>query len=246
MKRWPFLATLSAAQLALLLAQLGRNSLWLDENMSLAVASGSWRAALHFFRSLPEQHPLYYLLLRAWLVFGTSQASVRLFSAVFALGTVCALFFLVERLLDRSTAFVAAALMALSPFLLYYGQEARMYTMLAFLTAFNCYWFVATLESDARNARAWYFISAVCGVYTHLFFWLVLLAQALFRAVRDWPRREGLGRLATSLAWVAVLYLPWALLLVVRGAASQSWKGVDNVIFGIPYTVLRFSLGYSE
>src|SRR3989475_5862860 len=58
MKRWRFLAVISAAQLALLLAHLGRDSLWLDEVTSADVAGAPWGRVWAFFRSLPEQHPL--------------------------------------------------------------------------------------------------------------------------------------------------------------------------------------------
>src|SRR5437879_4630652 len=111
MRRWRFLVALSAAQLTLLLFHLGRQNLWLDEVTSLDVAQGSWSGALAFFRYLPEQHPLYYLLLRGWLVFGSSEAALRLLSAILAVATVWALYPLVERLQGWGAARVAALLM---------------------------------------------------------------------------------------------------------------------------------------
>src|SRR5438034_225132 len=98
MKRWRFLAVISAAQLALLLAHLGRDSLWLDEVTSADVAGAPWGRVWAFFRSLPEQHPLYYLLLRGWTILGTSEATLRSLSVVLAIATVWALYALVERL----------------------------------------------------------------------------------------------------------------------------------------------------
>src|SRR2546426_1190494 len=128
MRRWRFLAVISAAQLALLLAHLGRDSLWLDEVTSADVAGAPWGRVWAFFRSLPEQHPLYYLLLRGWTILGTSEATLRSLSVVLAIATVWALYVLVERLAGERTARVAAVIAAASPYLLYYGQRSEEHT----------------------------------------------------------------------------------------------------------------------
>src|SRR3989454_12334151 len=112
MRRWRFLAVISAAQLALLFAHLGRDSLWLDEVTSADVAGAPWGRVWAFFRSLPEQHPLYYLLLRGWTILGTSEATLRSLSVVLAIATVWALYVLVERLAGERTARVAAVIAA--------------------------------------------------------------------------------------------------------------------------------------
>src|SRR2546428_440194 len=194
MRRWRFLAVISAAQLALLFAHLGRDSLWLDEVTSADVAGAPWGRVWAFFRSLPEQHPLYYLLLRGWTILGTSEATLRSLSVVLAIATVWALYALVGRLAGERTARVAAVIAAASPYLLYYGQEARMYALLAFLTVANGYWFLVWQDTGARRSLALYLASAVCGVYTHLFFWWVLLAQLAFVILRDWPVPAGLRK----------------------------------------------------
>src|SRR2546428_792 len=150
MRRWRFLAVISAAQLALLFAHPGRGSLWLDEVTSADVAGAPWGRVWAFFRSLPEQHPLYYLLLRGWTILGTSEATLRSLSVVLAIATVWALYALVGRLAGERTAWVAAVIAAASPYLLYYGQEARMYALLAFLTVANGYWFLVWHDTDAR------------------------------------------------------------------------------------------------
>ncbi len=246
MRRWRFLAVISAAQLALLLAHLGRDSLWLDEVTSADVAGAPWGRVWAFFRSLPEQHPLYYLLLRGWTILGTSEATLRSLSVVLAIATVWALYALVERVAGERTARVAAVIAAASPYFLYYGQEARMYALLAFLTVANGYWFLVWQDTGARRPLALYLASAVCGVYTHLFFWWVLLAQLVFVILRDWPVRAAWRKTVGAQLAVAIAYSPWVLLLATHRPEPQAWKGPATIVFGIPYTLLRFSLGYSE
>src|SRR2546427_598955 len=151
MKRWRFLAVISAAQLALLLAHLGRDSLWLDEVTSADVAGAPWGRVWAFFRSLPEQHPLYYLLLRGWTILGTSEATLRSLSVGLA-----------------------------------------------------------------------------------------------FAILRDWPVRAAWRKTVGAQLAVAIAYSPWVLLLATHRPEPQAWKGPATIVFGIPYTLLRFSLGYSE
>lgn len=242
-QRW-FLITLSLVQGGLLLFRIGRQSLWLDEVMSLDVARSPWPQFFSFFRYLPEQHPLYYLILRNWLVFGTSEASLRMLSAVFAVATLWAFYHLAERLFDEDIARIASVLLCFSPFYLYYGQEARMYTLLCFLAVVGSLLLVRWLDSDSRMDLVAYIAVGVLGAYTHLFFFFLLAAHWTF--VMAYRRRRHRRTLTVAHLLVAAAYLPWVALILARGPSSQTWKGVGHIVFGIPYTLLRFSLGYSQ
>src|SRR3989442_15718797 len=121
-----------------------------------------------------------------------------------------------------------------------------MYALLGFLTVFNGYWFLVWQDTGARRPLGLYLASAVCGVYTHLFFWWVLLAQLAFVMLRDWPVRAAWRKTVGAQLAVAIAYSPWVLLLATHRPEPQAWKGPATIVFGIPYTLLRFSLGYSE
>jgi 4-amino-4-deoxy-L-arabinose transferase-like glycosyltransferase len=246
MSRARFLIPLSLAQFSLLVFRSGRQSLWLDEVMSLDAARSPWPRLLAFFRFMPEQHPLYYLVLRTWLPLGTSEVMLRFPSAIFAVATLWVFYLLAERLFDGGVARIAAVLLTLSPFYLYYGQEARMYTMMGFLAVLASLLMVIWLERGSARTLTAYLAIAVLGVYTHLFFFFLLLAHWAFILVHGtgWVRRARI--LTGGYALVGLAYLPWAYLILARGGAGQSWKGLQHIIFGIPYTLLRFSLGYSQ
>lgn len=241
-----FLLPLSLAQLSLLTFRSGKQSLWLDEVMSLEVAGASWPRMFAFFQQLPEQHPLYYLLLRYWIPLGTSEAMLRLPSALFAVATLWALYLLAERLFDEGVARISAVLLVLSPFYLYYGQEARMYTLLCFLAVLGSLNFVTWLDTGSRRSLAAYVLTALLGVYTHLFFFFLLAAHWIYLALDRHAARARKHLLTGAHAIIALAYLPWAYLIIMRGPEGQSWKGIQHILFGIPYTFLRFSLGYSQ
>jgi len=81
---------------------------------------------------------------------GTSEWAVRSLSASFSTLTVAALITLTARLAGRRAAMIAGALGCFSPLLVYYGQETRMYALLAFLATLGGYAFVRAATGAAR------------------------------------------------------------------------------------------------
>lgn len=127
---WAAPVGLSLIALILRLHGLGDKPFWLDEVTTLHRATTTLPNLIT--ESLHSKHyPSYFLLL--WLVakFGASQWLLRLPSAIF--GAVnAALVYAIGRDADGPvTGFAAGLFLALSPFDVAYGQEARSYTMVA-------------------------------------------------------------------------------------------------------------------
>lgn len=241
-----FLLVLTLVHLSVMLFGIGRQNLWVDEVTSLEVARSSFTEMARFFRMVPEQHPLYYLLLRGWLSLGTSEAALRLLSVLFGVTSLWTLYFLTRSLFDETLAKLAALLLCFSPFYLFYAQEARMYTLLGFLALVTSYAFVGLVRFASTPWAALYVASGILGVYTHIFFFFLLAAHSCFLILRD--RRLGADflRVAACQGVVGVTYVPWAVLLLFHMPKGHFWKGTQHIIFGVPYTFFRFSLGYSE
>lgn len=215
--------------------------------MTLDVITRAWPDAWRFFVALPEQHPFYYLLLGGWVaLFGTSEVALRSLSALFALATLWVFFLLVREMVGGRAARVSAVLLCVSPFFIYYGQEARMYSLLALLTVAGTLLLLRWSRTGERSALLAYAGIAVLGVYTHFFYIFLMGAHLTFLVVRDRGLTPQVSRLVTMQALVGVLFVPWALLILSGGPNSQDWKGAEHFVFGVPYTLLRFSLGYSE
>ncbi len=129
---WALPAAIGAFALALRLHGLGDKPFWLDEVASLRRATSSVSHLVA--NSLHNNHyPSYFLLL--WLVakIGTSQWLLRLPSALFgALGAAlaCAIG---RRVGGPRSGLIAGLLMAVSPFEVQFGQEARSYTLVSCL-----------------------------------------------------------------------------------------------------------------
>ena len=119
------LILLSAA--ALRLYKLGEWSLWIDEIYSL-------QSAQSVLDSGQLIQPISTLLISASIQnFGTSEWSLRLAPAFVGVISLPVLYFLVRKVFDQHVALIAVLLLAISPWHLYWSQNARFYTMLFLL-----------------------------------------------------------------------------------------------------------------
>ena len=87
-------------------------------------------ALLENFREARNQLPLYYLLVRPWISVGKSEFVLRFFSTLWATISIPLIARLGYRLGGARVAVLAAFMLAVSPFHIWYAQEARTYTLL--------------------------------------------------------------------------------------------------------------------
>src|SRR5438105_6339943 len=133
--------------LLLRLYRLGAQSLWLDEGGTWSEVTGrtgkGWLALLGELWSKDAGYPLYHLLLKVWVtVAGDSEWALRFPSALAGAAAVTVLYYAALELgrgtkRERSPyhAIVAALLFALSPFALWYAQDAKAYSLLMLAVA---------------------------------------------------------------------------------------------------------------
>ncbi len=117
--------------------ELGRLSFWYDEVVTMRLARAGSPGALveRLFQIDATRAPLHPILLQAWLkVFGTSEASARSLSVVCGVATIVLIFLIGRIVFDAPTGLWAAWLGALSPILIVYAREARMYAWLVLVT----------------------------------------------------------------------------------------------------------------
>ena len=208
-------ATLAAA--ALRLFRLGAQSLWIDEVLTWYSANVGGPFGIH---DLTENvhGPLHALAVHwAGSLAGDSEWSLRLPSALAGIATVPAMAWLAARWLGRETAAWAAWVTALSPFLIWYSQEARPYAM---TILFVCLSGAALLHATraGRVARIAYGGAALAGLLSSPSFAFVLPVHARWWLADPAARaRRTLGVLL-ALAVLALAALPWA---------PQAWRTWD-------------------
>jgi mannosyltransferase len=221
--------------LALGLAHLGEKSLWLDEGVSFASASGEVGSVGHVIEVEPN-FALYYGVLHVWQLFGTSEFWLRLLSVLAFAVAVLLTAAVAARIFGRPAAAIAALLIAVNGLALTHAQEVRSYTIAMALAAATTLLFLDAVERPTgRRWAAWAAVSIV-AVLMHPFCGFVLAGQVLSLALlpRDlvpW-RQAGLATLGTGLAVV-----PLGVLLANSPTERIEW---------IPAPDLDAVIGYAE
>ncbi len=200
-----------------------------------------------------SQHPpLYYLLARQWALWlGAAPWKIRSLSAACSLLAIPAvywlwqaLFALVEtdetppkltRTLKRRTAWLAMAVVAISPFHILYAQEARQYALWTVLILLSCIAFLRALRLNTARSWGLYALSLVASLYTHILTIPLALGQAMYLLAleRCRPTRRAAAYALAALASL-VAFAPWLAILVRNWSVTgSSWSAVP-----IPLAIL--------
>ncbi len=146
------LALLTIAGAWLRLSHLGAKSLWLDEGATVALARASWQHfAWVWWHGEANLQTIYFLLMRGWIHLGSSEAWLRLPSAIFGIASIPMLYVVGRKFTGVTPSLVAAALLAFSPSAVYYSQEARSYSLGILLVLLSTYFFVRAVEENRQR-----------------------------------------------------------------------------------------------
>jgi len=204
------------------LLQLGSESLWWDEAVTVAIVRLDWGAFWKVLSHFEANMGLYYCLLRLWVNLGESEFVLRSLSALTGVLGVGLVYVLGKRLFDTKVGLIGAALLATNSFHIQYSQEARAYSLMVLLTALSSLFFLRAIEHSSRNDWAGYILTATLAVYTHFFSVLVLGSHWVWLILvrrRNIPWR---GFLVAVLA-IGMLLVPLAIFALARGTGQISW-----------------------
>ncbi len=245
---------------------LGDKSLWWDESLSLHRSQETLSYALSNQIILTDnidqdvtidEHPaLYFVLL--WGVtrlLGLSEFSLRYLSLVAVVLLVPLLFITGNRLVDGRVGLAAAAVGAVSPMYLWYGQEARMYALVAFLSLLSFYLFFRAFFDPAASPalrRRWplvvaWVLASVGLVFTHYLGALLVALQVVALGL-SFGRQSGNRKLLLLIvAFVLVATLmPLTYVLLTRSGVTDR-PGFESVSLPVLLRDLlnSFSMGLS-
>ncbi len=205
--------------------------------------------ALAAFANNPEHPPLYYLLMRFSLQLFRTPVASRWLAVVFSLLLLPAMYWLCQELFRpgsttmSTTAFnskstsktvnasavgwSAIALIAISPFHVLLAQEARQYTLWAFLLAISSAFLLQALRKNEWKQWLAYGAVATLGMYAHLFFAWVMMSHGLYvLIVEKFRLSQRLLRYVAVSIGVVIAFSPWAWVIVTRADRLQkttSW-----------------------
>ena len=241
--------------LALRVHRLGGRSLWFDEAFTVFITRRPWGEGWSALVVDGVHPPLYYWLQKAAQgLLGESEFALRFPSALAGVLAVLLIRRLGSRWAGAQAGRWAAWLMALSPFHVWYSQEARMY---AWLTLFSLgAWrgyedFLISQTSPGAKLLGWrpggFILFSAAAYLTHYFGLMMPLAQFvhLVQHLRRWPRA-----LRQWVVWQALAALPlsvWVVALARREAQSFGIGWIPTPrLPDIAYTLINFTVGYQS
>jgi len=238
------LAGLTVLAAALRFLAIGDQSFWFDESYTVDLVGrgfGDMLAAIPDTESTP---PLYYVLAWPWAkAVGTGEAGLRSLSAVIGTAAVPVAWAAARELLrSERAALIAAALVAVNPYFVWYSQEARSYSLLVLTTAITLVFLGRALREPSRRACALWAGACVLALLTHYFAGFVVVAEAGWLV---WATRTRTAALASGgVAAAGVALMPLA--LHQRATQSTSFitqLDLDRRVVDLPKKLVSGELG---
>lgn len=250
-----------ALLLGLVVRFFSRSSLWLDEALAVNIS----RLPL---ADIPEAlrrdgaPPLYYLLLHGWTrLFGAGDVAVRALSGLAAVASLGLAWMAGRRLGGSRVGWVAALLLASSPFAVAHALEARMYSLVVMLALAGYLAVTTSLRQPDRRAPL-VAIAVITGALLLTHYWSIFLLAtvAALLAARGWraPARarrgdgewagdqiaRGARRALAAMAAGALLFVPWLPSFLYQMRHTGAPWGKPGSLRSVFDTVANFAGGY--
>lgn len=167
------------------------------------------------FSAVPHSEstpPLYYLV--AWLwsrPFGTGEAWMRSLSALAGTASILVVYLGAVALpLPRRVGLVAAAMVAVSPVMVWFSQDARAYALVFLFAALAFLFFARARRGGRRSDLAWWAAFSALALATHYFAGFLIVPEA---ALLLWGsrRRRQVALAIGAIAAVGALLAPIAI-----------------------------------
>lgn len=169
-------------------------------------------------RSLPgildvvhnDNHPpLQYLLVRAATLLGDSPVWLRLPSMIAGAAVVPIAAALGRRLGGDRAGYVAGAVVALTPLLVLWSRDARMYALATTMVLAMALALWRAVEKPTAGRVAVYGLTVLVGLYTHYFVALAVPPQLLATALFLRPSRSTVLRVGVAATLAGAALVPW-------------------------------------
>jgi len=230
--------------LALRVVTLSGQSFWLDESYTVHLVRLDFATMLRTIPQTESTPPLYYVVAWIWThVVGSGEFGLRSLSALAGTGTVFVGGRIAGRIGGRRAELTAAALLAVSPLLVWFSQESRAYALAALLTAGSLLCLIAHAESGARRPLAGWTALSALALCTHYFTVFLILPGGLWLLWTARHRREVRGALA-AVSIVALALVPLA--LAQRGTGHADYIARHALTTRVLQVPKQLLIGYAS
>ncbi|HEX3000949.1 MAG TPA: glycosyltransferase family 39 protein [Methanoregula sp.] len=164
------------------------------------------------------------------LVFGNNETVLRFVPALFGVLTIPLMYWVGKEFMDRNAGIIAAAACAFSPFLIFYSQEARAYSMGLFLITFAMVFFLKALKTGKTTHWALFGAFSALAYWTHFYTLVVtgtLVLYAIIIKAMEWRKDpRSLKPVIIGAGTFIIISLP-LLVLTLQLFAKRTAGGAD-------------------
>ncbi len=231
------------------LNHLNDESLWLDEGITYYNSTGeSYETVWDKTAKLDQSPPAYYFVTHTFLeIFGEDEFGFRLISLIFGVLSILFLYLLIAEMFDPEAGLIAAFLLAINPFHIGFSMESRMYVMLGLFALTGFYSLYKALREDGYEFFWWFtfVLSCVVGIYTHNFFFFVLLPFAFIFLWQLFVAEKSFGKFLLGIfcaVLVIISYIPWFPNFIKQLEVERYWMA-PNSFSNLKEYFLDFSNG---
>lgn len=252
--QWGVVAILTGLAFLMRRTNLGGQSLWFDEADLIARAADSLPNIFGNFLKAGENGPLYTLLMHFWLqIFGSGEVAVRSISMLSGTAAVPLIFLAGRKLGGSWVGLTAAFLLTISPYNIWYSQDAKMYPLALCLTLASVWLFLNALEKGSWQWWLPYIVITTLGFYIHVMAVLIVGVEVVYyfanwkkhKAVQTRPQRR---RSYIALGVMTLPYLPialWQIVALWDGTVGKTWFAPVSLPDMFNSLIRRFALNRS-
>ncbi|MCJ7740896.1 glycosyltransferase family 39 protein [Candidatus Microgenomates bacterium] len=213
-------------------------SFWLDEAAQVIESARPLSAQ---FSIVSDFHPpLFHLILHFWMMLGNSEVWIRLLPVLLGVATVYLIYKLGCCLGKEREGELAALFLAISPYHLWYSQEARPYMLFVFFSLFSTLMLL-------RKKWLMYILTTTLLMYSLYFAPFVIIGQFCYLVIFE---KKNLRQFLKCLLTVILLFLPWLpeFLRQLEQGTSGFFRGWTDIVSvnpwkAIPLTFAKFIFG---
>jgi|688.fasta_scaffold01223_40 mannosyltransferase len=199
------------------------NSIRLDEAQSIWQVSHSISEILDIVGQ--DVHvPLYHIILHFWQgIFDNSIISARYLSLLIYIISIPFIYILSTKIYSKRIGLMTTIIFVISPFVNWYANESRMYSLLLLVALLNSIFFIDILKKNKRGSWVGFVITGILGIYTHYFYWLFLFSSALFYITNYKQFAKNLfPKFIISSVIFIIAIAPWIYYVISLGSAANT------------------------
>lgn len=206
-----------------------QRSIWFDESYSAYLTRYSF-GDIWNLTAIDVHPPLFYFLLKIWAgIFGSIDFAMRFMSVMFGAIAIVFAFQLLKRFFSLKIAILGSLAMAISPMLIRYGQEMRMYTLVVAIVFAATYFLSLAVDTGKKKYWIIYGILVSLGMWSHYFSAIAWLAHVVW-LITIYKKKIFNKNVIMAYVLAIILYLPWMYYFIKQSLGIQNgfWIGPNT------------------